>query len=118
MKTRSRALALLSACFVAAALASPEVVQAQTCPADLTSLTGQIQTPDLQALLTVRIDDMVAAAGSLDQAITNLSQRLDRFSAMQANRGNADDATTRQYIDDAVTVATAQLQALQCRKSN
>ncbi len=84
----------------------------------MAGLSSQIQTPDLQAILSVSIDDVIAQAGGLDQAITNASQRLARFSAIQANLGNADDDATRLYVNEAVVVVTAQLQALQCRKGS
>ncbi len=115
----NRSAATLIALLGGGALAAlPNAAAAQSCPANLTALSGQIQTPDLQAILSVSVDDIIAQAGGLDQAITNASQRLARFSAMQTNLGNADDAATRLYINEAVVVVTAQLQALQCRKAS
>ncbi|HEX7761139.1 MAG TPA: hypothetical protein VF459_16655 [Caulobacteraceae bacterium] len=96
----------------------PNAAMAQSCPANLAALSGQIQTPDLQTVLSISIDDIITQAGGLDQAIINTSQRLSRFSAIQANLGNADDDATRLYVNESVVVVTAQLQALQCRKGS
>lgn len=108
---------IIIGCLVwSASLVSAHGARAQSCPVDLSSLAGQIQTPDLQPLASTRIDDLVSRAVSLDQEIVSVSGTLDRFSHLQANFGNADDDATRQYVNDTVAILTAEIQALRCRK--
>ncbi len=107
---------LALAALAATTVASAAQAQAQSCPPDLSSLVGQIQTSDLQQMLTKSIDTVVADAGGLTQAITNANAALARVTATQANLGNAETDATRQYVNDEVVVFTARLNALTCRQ--
>ena len=107
-------LALIA--LAATTVAGAAQAQSQSCPADLSGLAGQIQTNDLQPVLTTPIDTVVANAGGLTQAIANANAALARVTAAQANLGNADTDATRQYVNDEVVVFTARLNALTCRQ--
>ena len=114
-----RRLAALSAVLAAAAsLTLPAVAQAQTCPADLSNLIGQIQTASLQPLLTESLDDRVTREGGVAAAIANSQARLDRLNQFKAQMKADDDDATRQSVDESILIVTSRLQALVCRQAN
>ena len=99
---------------LALSLAGASASYAQTCPADLTALTSQIQTPGLQARLALPMATLVDNAGGVDQAIARTQTALEdvqarRVVAVENGRGT-------QALDDAILVFTKQIEALQCLK--
>ena len=88
---------------------------AQSCPADLTGIASQVQTPDVLAILTTPIDTIIAHDGGLDPAIATTTTRLAELQATLASLG-AQDEETRQYLVDSITMFQAELSALNCRK--
>ena len=90
---------------------------AQTCPVDLSSLNGQIQTPELQPLLSMTIDQLVANAGGLGQAIDTVQQQIATLSSQQAQLAHDASAATVQFYAESLQITQAALQALQCRQA-
>jgi len=90
---------------------------AQTCPSDLSSLAGQIQTPDLQPLLSMTIDQLVANAGGVSQAIDTVQQQIATLSSQQAQLAPDASPATVQFYAESLQITQAALQALQCRQA-
>ncbi len=94
-------------------------VNAQTCAIDLTAIAGQIQSPDIQALLTTTIDSIVAESGGLNPAAAATTIKLAQMQALLGDTGNnSDDADNRLYLTDAITLFQAEIGALKCRKGS
>ncbi|MGA0601553.1 hypothetical protein ACO2Q3_12690 [Caulobacter sp. KR2-114] len=91
--------------------------QAQSCPADLSNLLDQVQTPELRDLASTPLDTIISRSGGIDQAISLTQTAVDHLTTLHANPGNATDPTTLAYINEAYLVETAELHALQCRKN-
>jgi hypothetical protein len=85
---------------------------AATCPTDLTSLQGQVQTDEIKQKLGDNIDQTIASAGGLDAAIANAQQMQQNLSNGNGFTGHAAD-----LVADLKLVVPVFLQALQCRKS-
>lgn len=99
---------------VAISIVCANASYAQTCPADLTALASQIQTPGLQARLSLPMATLVENAGGVDQAIARTQAALED---VQARRVVAvENGRSTQALDDAILVFTKQIEALQCLK--
>jgi hypothetical protein len=92
------------------------IARAQTCPTDLSSLAGQIQTPSLQADASMTIDQIVTAAGGLDQAIASAQQQIATLNAQKSQLPANAPAGPVQMFNDAILIVQTGLNALQCRK--
>lgn len=99
------------------ALAVAAGAQAQACPADLSSLIGQVQTPSLQPQLTESLDDRVARDGGLEQSITIATDSLTSLSDFQGRMKASDDETTKRTVYERLLVISARLDALKCRRA-
>lgn len=89
--------------------------RAQSCPADLSALSGQISTPAFQPALTMPVDQMITNAGGLDQAIAEAQQALSELSAVKA-RNIAENMDPGAPLNDAILILTSELSAFQCRR--
>lgn len=87
---------------------------AQSCPADLTALKGQIQTSGLQARLSLPMTTIIENAGGLDQAIARTTAALAVVQARRATAASEGRDTTA--LDDTILIFTRQIEALECRK--
>jgi hypothetical protein len=92
--------------------------QAQTCPSDLSSLSGQILTPSLQGAASKTIDQIIQSAGDLSQAIAKTQQELSDTQAAQAHLGPDTPSLKAQTLSDLVLILQTTLQALQCRQGS
>jgi hypothetical protein len=85
---------------------------ARTCPADLSALDSQIQTPGLRARLSLSFASIIQNAGGVDQAITRTRAALAGVQTRRAQAvANGQDTQTH---DEAVLIFTRQIEALQC----
>jgi hypothetical protein len=90
---------------------------AQSCPADLTGISGQVQTPDIQAMLTTTMDTIIADdGGGLDQAIAVTDAKLSQMQATLQSLTADDDPATRLYVIDTITMFQAEISAMTCRR--
>jgi hypothetical protein len=106
--------ALFSAALALATV--PGLALAQNCPTDLSSLSGQISTPSVQAMLGSSIDAYIAQEGSLQLAIAHTQAQLDRTKGLQSNMAATGASSSEvQRVSDLVVVLTARLNALNCR---
>ena len=97
-------------CISAAGMAN-----AQTCPHDLSSISGAIQTPALRPLLATDLDAVVAHEGleaSLSHAEARLSDLHQRSDQLPANA----PPEVRAGLSDATLIAQTTLDALRCRR--
>ena len=112
---RALPLGLISA--VVVSVLSGTAWAGSACPADLTAVQGQISTPSLQPVLNKTIDQIIAQAGGIDQAISNAqAERSALVVQRNALLAQTPPANTR-TIDEALMLEDAGLSALQCRKA-
>lgn len=96
------------------ALADASSSYARTCPADLTALASQIQTPGLQARLSLPMATIIQSAGGVDPALARTRAAL---ADAQGRRAIAvSNGRDTQAMDDAIVVLTHQIAALECIK--
>jgi hypothetical protein len=110
-------MALGSAVFLLAiGLAGISPSLAQSCPANLSDLDSQIETPGLRARLWLPLEPIIEQVGSLDEAIARTQSSL---LAVQARRATAlaEGRDTRSY-DDAILIFVRQIEAFECRKTS
>jgi len=99
-------------------IAAPQTVCAQACPADLSSLQGQIKSAALSDKASLTVDSLIAKAGSLSDAITQADQALSDLQAVKAQRASGWTPVALQYVNDWILIIQTTRQALQCRKEN
>lgn len=110
------ATSMSASIFLMAAIGT--AADAQSCPTDLSAAASQLQTSRLQPLTTRTVDDVVAAAGGLEQAIAEANDLLSSLNS-QLSRLPADAPPDQSVVlGDAILLIQTSLSALECRKLN
>lgn len=90
---------------------------ARSCPADLSALDAQIQTPSLRTGLTKPLDDVIQSAGGVEAAISEAKARLDQLNERQAAIPASAPAVAVRPLNEAITIIEAEIAALECRRT-
>jgi hypothetical protein len=105
-------------CAALAAISVARSAWARDCPTDLAPLGEQLRAPEMKPALSISIDQLVASAGGVDQAIRGSKVELLCFMNAKTRITRQTRRKDAQKIDDAILVTNAVIKALECRKTS
>ena len=90
---------------------------AQTCPADLSELDSEIQTPSLRVGLHVPLVDMVQRGGGVNAMIAAAEEDVAQLYEQRDRLPPETSADLKRTINEAILLLDTELRALRCMQA-